>query len=143
MRFPLKEFTASLKKNGEMTQRKLKSYFSVLYQGRIIQIYCFQTGVFKMERKRGANCLHYMQVFTRHLNMECFELAVPATNFVSYAPSFFIPEYIYSTYKNAYESSINFQLFYMPAFLPNLRLMRPLSFPLYNFSVFYLIVSIH
>ena len=28
------------------------------------------------------------QVFTRHLNMECFESAVSA-NFVSYAPTFF------------------------------------------------------
>ena len=26
-------------------------------------------------------------MFTRHLNMECFELAIPA-NFVSYAPTF-------------------------------------------------------
>ena len=29
--------------------------------------------------------------------------------------------------QNAYESSIIFQPFYMPMFLPNLRLMRPLS----------------
>ena len=29
-----------------------------------------------------------IQVFTRHLNMECFESAIPA-NFVSYAPTFF------------------------------------------------------
>ena len=34
--------------------------------------------------------IHLYQVFTRHLNMECFELAVPA-DFVSYAPTFFIP----------------------------------------------------
>ena len=30
-------------------------------------------------------------------------------------------------FENAYESSINFQPFYMPTFLPNFRLMRPLS----------------
>ena len=41
-----------------------------------------------MERKCGVIYLYPQQVFTRHLNMECLELAVPA-NFVSYAPTFF------------------------------------------------------
>ena len=30
-------------------------------------------------------------------------------------------------FRNTYETSIIFQSFYLPAFLPNLRLMRPLS----------------
>ena len=45
--------------------------------------------VFTMVRKRGVAQAADSSLlgFTRHLNMECFESAVP-TNFVSYAPTF-------------------------------------------------------
>ena len=43
-----------------------------------------------MVRKRGVPVdSPLLMVFTRHLNMECFESPVPA-NFVSYAPIFFV-----------------------------------------------------
>ena len=49
--------------------------------------------VFTLVRKRGvicATCTCIYNVFTRHLNMECFESAIPAI-FLSYAPTFFKP----------------------------------------------------
>ena len=47
--------------------------------------------VFILVRKRGVNCATcacIYKVFTRHLNVECFESAFPAI-FLSYAPTFF------------------------------------------------------
>ena len=47
--------------------------------------------VFTLVRKHGvicATCTCIYKVFTRHLNVECFESAVPAI-FLSYAPTFF------------------------------------------------------
>ena len=50
--------------------------------------------VFTLVRKRGVICavtpllILPIQSVSRHLNMECFESAVPAI-FLSYAPTFF------------------------------------------------------
>lgn len=50
---------------------------------------CFQNHVFTIVRKRWDTLhIHMYLMFTRHFNMECLEMAVPAIFFLSYAPTF-------------------------------------------------------
>ena len=67
-------------------QKFMIKYKSVMFASRDI--------LFTLVRKRGVICavtpilIIPIQVFTRHLNMECFESAIPVI-FLSYPPTFF------------------------------------------------------
>ena len=79
------------RKNKHVNKIYSWSWEFIFRQNLTIQKYCFQKISINYDKKTWccpSSWFTYTRLFTRLLNMECFESAVPA-NFISYAPTFF------------------------------------------------------